>query len=171
MNADIRIYVADLAAYNNGKLHGIWINATDDLDDIQEQVNQMLAESPEGFAEEYAIHDYEGFDGYALSEYEGLKSANEIACFIEEYPDFAGELLNNFNGNIEEARTAAEDNYCGCYKSLADFAEEMTEGTTQIPDNLAYYIDYERMGQDMELSGDVFTIETAYEEVHVFWNH
>lgn len=56
MNNDIRIYVADLAAYNNGKLHGVWINATDDLDDIQKQVNKMLAESPEGFAEEYAIH-------------------------------------------------------------------------------------------------------------------
>ena len=60
---------------------------------------------------------------------------------------------------------------CGCYQSLADFAEELTEETTQIPENLAYYIDYERMGRDMELSGDVFTIETAFEEVHIFWNH
>ncbi|MBX3630769.1 MAG: antirestriction protein ArdA [Nitrosomonas sp.] len=171
MNADIKIYVADLAAYNNGKLHGVWINATDDLDDIQEQVNQMLAESPAGFAEEYAIHDYEGFDGYALSEYEGLKTAHEIACFIEEYPDFGGELLNNFGGDLGEARTAAEENYCGCYKSLADFAEELSEETSQIPENLAYYIDYERMGRDVELSGDIYTIETAFEEVHIFWNH
>lgn len=171
MNTEIRIYVADLAAYNNGKLHGVWINATDDLDDIWNQVNQMLAESPEGFAEEYAIHDYEGFEGYALSEYEGLETVQKIACFIEEHPDFGGELLNNFGGNLEEARTAAEDNYCGCYKSLADFADELTEDTTQIPENLAYYIDYERMGRDMELNGDIFTIETGYEEIHIFWNH
>ena len=34
MGEEIRIYVADLAAYNNGKLHGVWINASDDLDDI-----------------------------------------------------------------------------------------------------------------------------------------
>ena len=27
MSEDIRIYVADLAAYNNGKLHGVWIDA------------------------------------------------------------------------------------------------------------------------------------------------
>ena len=171
MSEDIRIYVADLAAYNNGKLHGVWINATDDLGDIWNQVNQMLAESPEGFAEEYAIHDYEGFDGYALSEYEGLKTAHEIACFIEEYPDFGGELLNNFGGDLEEARTAAEENYCGCYKSLADFAEELNEDTTQIPENLAYYIVYERMGWDIELNGDIFTIETGYEEIYIFWNH
>ncbi|SER80203.1 Antirestriction protein [Nitrosomonas sp. Nm51] len=171
MSNEIRIYVADLAAYNNGKLHGVWINATDDLDDIWKQVNQMLAKSPEGFAEEYAIHDHEGFDGYSLGEYEGLETAHEIACFIEEYPDFGGKLLNNFGGDLEEARTAAEENYCGCYKSLADFAQELTEETTQIPENLAYYIDYERMGRDMELSGDIFTIETAFEEEHIFWNH
>lgn len=171
MSNEIRIYVADLAAYNNGKLHGVWINATDDLDDIWNQVNQMLAESPEDFAEEYAIHDYESFEGYALSEYEGLKTAHEIACFIEEYPDFGGELLNNFGGDLEEAKAAAEENYCGCYKSLADFAEELTGETTQISENLAYYIDYERMGRDMELSGDIFTIETGHEEVHIFWNY
>ena len=170
MNTDIRIYVADLAAYNNGKLHGVWINATDDLDDIQEQVNKMLAGSPEGFAEEYAIHDYEGFDGYSLGEYEGIGAAHEIACFIEEHPKIGGELLNNFGGDLEDARKAAEENYCGCYKSLADYAEELTEETTQIPENLSFYIDYERMGRDMELCGDVFTIETGC-EVHIFWNH
>lgn len=171
MNTEIRIYVADLAAYNNGKLHGVWIDACDELEDIQEQINQMLASSPEGFAEEYAIHDYEGFGGYALGEYEGIEAAHEIACFIDEYPDFGDELLNNFGGDLDEARKAAEENYCGCYKSLADYAQELTEETTQIPEKLSYYIDYERMGRDMELNGDVFTIEAGYEEVHIFWNH
>lgn len=57
-----KIYVADLAAYNNGKLHGVWIDATLDLEDIQAAVSSMLKNSPEGFAEEYAIHDYEGFE-------------------------------------------------------------------------------------------------------------
>ena len=109
----------------------------------------MLASSPEGFAEEYAIHDHEGFAGYALGEYEGIEAAHEIACFIDEYPDFGGELLNNFGGDLSEARTAAKENYCGCYKSLADYAQELTEETTQIPENLSYYIDYEKMGRDM----------------------
>ena len=34
MSSDFKIYVADLAAYNNGKLHGVWIDAM--ADDIQE---------------------------------------------------------------------------------------------------------------------------------------
>ena len=46
-----RIYVADLAAYNNGKLHGVWVDAALELDDIQEAVVKMLKASPEGFAE------------------------------------------------------------------------------------------------------------------------
>lgn len=86
-----------------------------------------------------------------------------MACVIAEYPDFGAELLDHFGGDMEEAKTAAEDNYCGCYKSLADYAQELTEETTQIPENLSCYIDYERMRRDMEMSGDVFTIATGYE--------
>ena len=171
MSEEIRIYVADLAAYNNGKLHGVWINACDDKDDIQDQINKMLAISPEGFAEEYAIHDYEGFGSYGLGEYEGIDKIHEIACFIEEYPELAGELLSHFGGSLDDAKKAAEENYCGCYESLADYAEELTEQSTQIPQNLAFYIDYEKMGRDLELGGDVYTIEKRFDEVHIFWNH
>ena len=171
MSEEIKIYVADLAAYNNGKLHGVWIDATQALDDIQEQINELLANSPEDDAEEYAIHDYEGFAGYSVSEYEGIERAHEVACFIEEHGEIAGELLSHFGDSIDDAQKAIEDNYCGCYASLADYAEELTGETTQIPEHLAFYIDYERMGRDLELGGDVFTIETGYQEVHIFWSH
>ena len=67
-----------MAAYNNGRLHGVWIDATGDVEEIQEQINKMLKASPEPDAEEYAIHDYEGFGGYGLGEYEGIESAHEI---------------------------------------------------------------------------------------------
>lgn len=169
--SEIRIYVADLAAYNNGKLHGVWIDATQDLEDIQEQVQTMLNASPEGFAEEYAIHDYEGFGGYGVSEYEGLESAHNVAVFIEEHGEIGGELLSHFGESIVDATKAIDENYSGCYKSLADYAEELTEQQGDIPKHLEFYIDYERMGRDMELNGDVFTIETAFEEVHIFWSH
>jgi len=171
MSEDIRIYVADLAAYNNGKLHGVWIDACNVLDDILAQINKMLADSPEDLAEEFAIHDHEGFDGYSVGEYEGIDNVHEIACFIEEHPGFAGELLSQFSGNIDEARQAMEESYCGCYGSVANYAQELTEETSLVPKHLAFYIDYERMGRDMEMSGDIYTIQTAYDEVHVFWNH
>lgn len=170
MSEAIRIYVACLAAYNSGYLHGVWIDATEDVDDIQEQINRMLESSPVEDAEEYAIHDFEGYGSHRLSEYEGIESAHEIARFIEEHGEIAAELISHFS-TLEEAQKAMEECSAGCYESVADFAEELTEGTTDIPGSLAYYIDYEKMGRDMELSGDIFTIEMGYREVHIFWNH
>ena len=41
--------------------------------------------------------------------------------------------------------------------------------TTQIPESLQYYIDYERMARDLEVH-DVFTVELGFEEIHVFWS-
>lgn len=164
-----RIYVADLAAYNNGKLHGVWIDAALELDDIQEAVAKMLKASPEGFAEEYAIHDYEGFGSYRVSEYEGLESVHEVACFIEEHEELGAELLAHFS-SIDEARTAIDENYAGCYESIADFAEELTEDSVQIPHSLARYIDFNAMAYDMEVGGDIFTIELGHGEVHIFWS-
>jgi len=131
----------------------------------------MLEASPLDDSEEYAIHDYEGFGSYSVSEYEGIQRLQEVACFIEEHGEIASELLSHFGDSIEDAQKAIEENYSGCYASLSDYAEELTEGTTQIPKHLVYYIDYERMGRDMELSGDIFTIETGYQEVHIFWSH
>ena len=170
MCEEIRIYVADLAAYNNGFLHGVWIDACDDLEDIKAQINEMLADSPEEDAEEYAIHDHEGFEGYSVSEYSGIDELHEIACFIDENPGIGGALLAQFCDDLDEARRAIEEAYYGCYKSIADYAEELTEGSCQIPEHLSWYVDYERMGRDMEMSGDIFTIETAYNEVHIFGN-
>ena len=77
----------------------------------------------------------------------------------------------NYYSDIEEARKAIEENYCGCHESVADYAQELTEDTGNIPSHLEMYIDYERMGRDMELGGDIFTIEMGYREVHIFWNH
>ena len=170
MNSEIRIYVADLAAYSNGFLHGVWIDATLEVSEIQDQISQMLAASPVSGAEEFAIHDYEGFDGYDLHGYAGIESAHDIAQFIAEFSDFGGALLNHF-GDLDDARQSAEESYCGCYSSLADYAQELTEESTEIPQNLRYYIDYEAMARDMTMNGDVFVIETGYQEVHIFWNH
>ena len=171
MSEEIRIYVADLAAYNNGVLHGVWIDATEELAVIWEQINAMLKVSPvEEEAEEYAIHDYEGFGSYSVGEYSGIEELHEIACFIDEYPEIGSDVLANFGDDLEQARKSLEENYCGCHKSIADYAQDITESTSEVPKHLEFYVDYDRMGRDMEMSGDIFTIETAHDEVHVFWN-
>lgn len=70
--------------------------------------------------------------------------------------------------DLEEAREAIEERYCGAFTSLADYMEELTSETTTIPENLIYYIDWERMARDAGLGGELLTIQTAWDEVHVF---
>ena len=50
-----RIYVACFAAYNNGYLHGAWIDATQGEWGIWDDIQKMLAASPIPEAEEHAI--------------------------------------------------------------------------------------------------------------------
>ncbi|MBL4616596.1 MAG: antirestriction protein ArdA [Robiginitomaculum sp.] len=166
---EIRIYVACLAAYNSGILHGTWIDADQDASAIRAEIRTMLATSPETQAEEWAIHDYEGFEGAPIAEYQGIDSVAEIATFIAENGELGGKLLAHFH-SLEYARDTLEDHYVGEYRSLSDYAQEITEETTQIPESLQFYIDYEAMARDLEIN-DVFTIETGFEEIHVFWSH
>lgn len=165
-----RIYLACLAAYNAGMLHGVWVSATHGEDHIRDAVRAMLACSPVPEAEEWALHDYEGFDEIHLSEYASFETVCDIAAFIENHETLGAKLIANFSGEIEEARAALE-NYAGAHKSLGAFAEELTEETgTPIPDHIALYVDYDAMGRDMELGGDVFTLTLGFEDVHVFWS-
>lgn len=169
MRSEIRIYVACLAAYNDGILHGEWIDAVQGADDIQTAISDILSTSPIPRAEEWAIHDYEGFEGLHLSEYEGINSVVEKALFIEQRGEL-GAALVDYYGDIESAQSALEDHYAGVYESLEDFAQEITEDTTEIPHNLAHYIDYVRMGRDLAIN-DVNAITLNNGEVHIFWCH
>lgn len=170
MTNEPQIYVADLAAYNAGHLHGTWIDATLELDDIQEKIATMLAQSPVDDAEEYAIHDYDGFEGAAVSEWDSLESVHALAYFVEEHEALGIAVLDNY-GDIETATKVLEDSYHGQFTSVADYAQEFTEQTTDIPQHLQCYIDYESMARDWEMSGDIFTVQTAHNEVHVFANN
>ena len=166
----IRIYVACLAAYNNGHLHGRWIEVTDEAA-IWQAVQDMLAASPiEEDAEEWAIHDYEGFAGAEVGEYFSFANVVELAEYITERGELGAEVLNYYGGNIEDAK-ARFDEYAGEYDSLEAYAEELTEQTgLEIPESLAPYIDYKAMAHDYEQSGDFLTFEVGG-SVHIFWAH
>lgn len=163
-----RIYVRCLAAYNTGTLHGAWIDAGQDADAINDDVQAMLADSPEEGAEEWAIQDQEGFGQITLCESESFERVSQMAKFIEEHKETGLALLAHYSGDIEEAAQAIE-NHLGTYTSLGAYAEEMNEGL-EIPAAIAPYVDYERMGSDWETNGDIFTIELGFDKVLVFAN-
>ena len=163
-----RIYVACLAAYNSGYLHGAWIDAAQEPWGIYDAVRDMLAASPIADAEEWAIHDYEGFGGIRIEEYTGFDRVSELATFLAEHGEVGAALLDHYSGDLDEAREALADRYLGAHASLADYVQEVTEETTAIPHTLRYYVDYQAMARDAELNGDLFTVSTAWDVVHVF---
>lgn len=167
-NLNPRIYVACLAAYNSGYLHGKWIDADQDADDIMGDIMAMLKSSPIEDAEEWAIHDYEDFGALQISEYEGIASVADIAEFLIKYGLLGSEVAEHLGADLSEAREAMEDRYIGCFDTLADYMAELTEETTDIPQNLIYYIDYDAMARDAEINGDFFTVNLSG-DVHVFW--
>ena len=163
----IQIYVACLAAYNNGYLHGRWIDVSQEAWAIHDEIRHMLNASPIADAEEWAIHDCEGFGSLSISEYEGIDRVAELAAFIAEHGELGAELVSHFD-DIRQARQALEESYYGSFESLADYVQELTEDTSQIPEHLRFYIDWDAMARDAELSGDLFTVQTAHNEIHVF---
>lgn len=175
-----RVYVACLAAYNNGWLHGKWIDAAQEYDTFIDEINAMLKESPVTkeygeIAEEWAIHDYEGFGNYRVEEWSSLKELCDIANLIEneEQGELILELMNylGLGTSIDDAKEFLDNNYQGIHKDVGEYAEYITEEIgTEIPKHLQYYIDWDKMGRDMKLDGDIFTIELN-DGMHVFFNH
>lgn len=81
------IYVASLADYDNGRLHGVWIYADADRSDIDAAIASMLAASSEPHAEDWAIHDYEGFEPFHLAENASLSTVTGLARSLHTRKD------------------------------------------------------------------------------------
>lgn len=176
MNAEIKIYVACLAAYNSGILHGEWIDATQDASDIQAAVQAMLAKSPEPGAEEWAIHDFDGFGGIQIGESTSFETVSALAKAINEHGElFAKFYAHQCTDDVDQAVSDFEEKNRGAFDSLADYVQNYWEECGDWKEegdwwHPSKYVDWERMGRDLETSGDVFTIELDG-EVHVFDNH
>lgn len=161
-----RIYVACLAAYNSGYLHGAWIDADQDEDDLLKEAQAILDSSPIPNAEEWAIHDSEGFGDLRLSEYTSMETVAQLAKFVLEHGDVGVGLLEYNGMNIEEAERMLEECYYGEHESEADFVSDFMEETQPVPEHLQFYIDYERMARDWFVN-DFLSIN-AGGKVHVF---
>lgn len=163
------IYVACLASYNSGYLHGEWIGVTDEKT-VREKIQEILNNSPVEDAEEFAIHDYEGFGSLSLGEYDSISEICELADLMREHGEVILELYS-YHGDLEFAKTTLQNNYYGEHKSEQDFANDFFDDlyAHQIPKNLGFYIDYEAFSRDLFIN-DFYSIETS-SGVHVFANH
>jgi antirestriction protein len=161
-----RIYVASLSDYNDGRLHGSWVNAAVEPDELGEAVQAMLRTSPTPGAEEWAIHDYEGFGPLRLGEYEDFNTVSTIAKGIAEHgPAFAHWAAHIGSGDIASL-VGFEDAYRGHWESVEAYVEDLLDDLgidkdieEAVPEYLQPYVkfDAEGFGRDLEIGGDITT--------------
>ena len=168
---EIRIYVACLKAYNNGKLHGEWVDATQNSDDIYSDVAEMLEASPEHTeeepCEEWAIHDYEGFGDISISEHTGFDEISELAQAIEEHGDAWLAYVSD-TGAAYATQSDFKNRYIGEAESEKDFVENMYHENgmvDELPEWARNNIDWEGLAHDLFI--DSYTMVNG----HVFSKH
>lgn len=190
-----RIYVACLASYNAGTLHGEWIDADQDADVIHEEIQTILRRSPhpnvmvdcpecencesEGCsecggkgqvpsAEEWAIHDYEGFGDIKLGEGESIERVAEIAELLAEHGLAFAAYVDHVGADFGDEQ-GFQDAYCGEWDTEVAYAENLFDEcyAHEIPENLRYYIDYEAFSRDLFMS-DNYSVDNPSGGVFVF---
>lgn len=125
--AEPRIYVASLSDYNAGRLHGSWLDAAVSLEELHDGVQLMLSSSPtDPRAEEWAIHDYEGFHGLRLSEWEPLERVSLVGRGIAEYGEAFAAWVGNDSVPTEELDRFT-DCYLGRWDSVEDYARALLD--------------------------------------------
>ena len=164
-----RVWVGCLACYNAGDLVGRWLDADDDrVGDLA----YIHGDSPITDCEELWVMDTAGFGPWLTGECSPWEAAKVAAVMAEvaaggvdvslvaEWADSSGAL-----GDLIEAGWAGgfadrfADEYQGEWESRADYAAYFTRECGQcIPPSIEPYVDYDAMGRDLELGGDIFRI-------------
>ena len=78
-------------------------------------------------AEEWAIHDYEGFGPLHLHEYEDFETVARVAAGIVEHGRSVCRLCRRSSISTADRLNGFEDSYMGEWESGAAFAEEMLD--------------------------------------------
>lgn len=132
-----KIYVACLSAYNSGHLHGLWIDATQEPEDIEDDIKWMLSWSPvadDEACEDWAIHDYENFESFSIREYENLEYISKLAQVLDNaddaeamaaWLDYAKDQI--MNPDIEALAEEFSSYYCGHWETERDFVLKSDE--------------------------------------------
>lgn len=142
-----KIYIACLASYNAGRLHGKWIVPANNETELSEQIQEVIKSSPAIDAEEWSIHDYDEFPN--LGENPSLENIVQCQVAIEEH---GIDVVNGFLENWQvEDLSSIDDAYYGEYESFSEFAEQLAEDTILIdcPEHIKNYFDYEKWERDL----------------------
>ena len=169
--AEFRVYFADLAEFNAGRLVGGWLTPSDfaDASELQDAITGLMS-SPE---HEHAVHDSEGVK---IREHESAETIIAIARACEDWgcEKVQAAIDHGVASDLESIGEAIADHDGGEYRSREDWAHEYIESAYDLDKmlgNLAGYFDYEAFARDAELGGDVSFVELGGRGVWVINHH
>ena len=136
----MRVYIASLSDYNNGRLEGKWFDLSDYLSasDLMDDINDMLKDLTKKYKkidgevrEEWAVHDYEGIPPTLASEYMGEADFEKLLEIrkVAEDRDIPVEVL------VERAGDTGSDDY----EALADSLVMVVDGYDET--NIVYELE------------------------------
>lgn len=158
-------YLACLASYNSGTLHGAWVDLGPDgattVEEIQACIDYMLSLSTQPGAEEWAMHDSCGLPA-CLSKNEWPQLA-DLAQFAENAADLddseliAYRMVCDDRGEVVDLDEFREA-FCGVYDSPEEYAQDMaeecySEALGALPCSLAAAIDWAQVWRDLDCDG------------------
>ncbi|MCU1479808.1 MAG: antirestriction protein [Subtercola sp.] len=172
------IWVGSLTDHNNGVLHGEWMDAARSEHELLADIHRMLKASPlaetDVAPEEWGIFDYQNFGPIRIGEHEDLYVVSEHArCLVKHGLAYVTWYEINGTANPDDF----VDAYLGEHASTTAYAESLGEEfgwndqiTEEVSSSLGpyVYIDYERLGRDMEIGGDIYTSETPTGTLWIF---
>jgi antirestriction protein len=170
---DVGAYIACLASYNNGRLHGAWVDleVAATLEEVQECIDWVIATSPTPGAEEYAVHDWSGVPrSISGKEWPDWEEALTLLGAIDGH----GEAFQLWHENAPDYNTepsAFERDYVGRYESGADYARDYFEerhgdALEQLQD-VTFAIDWEAVWERGDIS-QYFWGSQGAEGFHVY---
>lgn len=171
------VWIGCLAAYNNGELHGDWVDAAVEGEELVRSAQEILSRSPEPDAEEWAIFDFDEFGNYRVEQYDPLEHVARIARGIREHGHAFAAWAELHDGD-ETMLDGFEDSFLGEYESLEAWGREVLDELNldgflrmgAIPEAIRPYlhIDYEGWARDAELGGDVYIEQAPGGGIYVF---
>jgi len=195
----MRVYFASLSDYNNGRLHGVWVDLEGlDETEIQDEINAMLRTSryPNVVhkcsecngggtscgvcgvcggkgeyhgAEEWAIHEYENMQD--MGENPSLSDLVEYARLKDEHGD-AWDAYVECVGKQYATEDDFQEKYAGEADSERDWVEQWIDDSGMlegVSDSLTRYFDYDAYLRDMRMGGEL-SFERINGTVYAFWN-
>lgn len=176
-NEQPKIFVACLDSYHNRKVYGVWINATQEVEEIKRQISIMLSGShylePDAYPAPrmYAIHAQEGFYNLHLDVHANIEDIRAQALFIAKHGELGAKLIAHYEGTLEAAEEVINHRYQGEYKSQLEYATQLFDKLylSTIPEHIQFCIDYEAFKTTI-FHHYFFSIELAG-KTHVFFEY